>query len=217
MSKKLVGWNVVIAAHQFNPSIVSQPWLIRHNLATEADFQQGFVFSDSLVQIQAQAFNFLLVEEQLQFQPKVEMEREQELISSRVGDFVKSLPHTPFKAVGLNFLWNLTPDIESIGGVSRRLFYRKEVPLFQNFATDDARFGAYLSRDVLGCRLRLEVKPILMTAGGTTQEHLHFAFNFNLDLTEADNPVEVITSMLAKWDEAKRETIRIIESVEREC
>ena len=216
MSNKLVGWNVVIAAHQFNPSIVSQTWLLKHKLVTEEDFRQGYMFTDALVQIQGEQFNFLLVEEQLQFQPKVEKEREQELILSRVGAFVTELPHTPYKAVGLNFLWNVTPDLESVRDLSRRLFFREETPLFRNFEAEDAKFGAYFSRDVLGCRLRLEVKPILLSVGGVGQEHLHFAFNFNLDLGESEDPVASIESMLAKWDDAKRETIRIVQSAEQE-
>lgn len=95
MSIQLVASNVVVVAQQFNPSVVSQLWLVRNELATEADFRQGYVFTDSVVQLQASDFNMTLVQEQMQFIPKVDKDKEQALIEAKVGTIVSKLRHTP--------------------------------------------------------------------------------------------------------------------------
>jgi hypothetical protein len=216
MSCQLVGSNVVIAAHQFNPSLVSQPWLIKNGLATEDDFRSGYIFTDSLVQFQARTFSLVLVEEQLQFHPKTDQDREKSVIEQVIGSFVSQLPHTPYKAVGLNFFWTLVPDTETVRELSKRLFYRPEIPVFQNFASDDARFGVYLSKGSLGCRLKLEVKPVVMQSPKDKKEFLHFSFNYNMDIEEEVDPVVKIKEVISQWDEAKRESAAIVKSAESE-
>lgn len=214
MSIQLVASNVVIVAQQFNPSVVSQVWLVRNGLATEDDFRQGYVFTDSVVQLQASTFNLTVVQEQLQFVPRVEKDKEQELIAAKVGTIVSKLPHTPYRAAGLNFFWHLTPDMESVRDRSRKLFYRAECSLFKHFDSDNARFGAYFSTDMLGCRLRLDVRPVLIGFPDKKVEHLHFSFNFQQELTDPDTAVETIHSMLTRWDAAKKESLKIIQSAE---
>lgn len=216
MSIQLIASNVVIAAQRFNPSVVSQMWLVKNGLATEDDFRQGYVFTDSVVQLQASSFHLTLIQEQLQFVPKVEKDKEQELLEAKVGTIISKLPHTPYRAIGLNFFWHLTPDLESVRERSRKLFYRPDCQLFQNFDTSDANFGAYLSRDIFDCRLRLDVKPVIMAFHDTKHEHLLFNFNFQKDLTDKDEAVDVIQSMLKRWDEAKKASLRLIQSADTE-
>ena len=214
MSSQLVAFNVVIAAQHFNPSVVSQMWLVKNGLATEADFRQGYVFTDSIVQLQASSYHLMVIQEQLQFIPKVEKDKEQGLIEAKVGTIVNKLPHTPYRAIGLNFFWHLTPDLESVRDRSRKLFYRPDCHLFQCFDSEDARFGAYLSRDMLGCRLRLDVRPVTIASPDSKVEHLLFNFNFHQDLPDPDAAVEMIHAMLKRWDEAKQESLKIIQSAE---
>jgi hypothetical protein len=215
MSSQLVGSSVVIVAQQFNPTVVSQPWLMRHGLATEEDFNQGYIFSDSLVQFQAKDFHFLLVQEQLQFTPRPAPDREQEIVRKWVGTIAEKLPHTPYRAIGLNFMWQVTPDTESVRDWTRRTFYRADVPLFEVFGSSDSMFGGYFSRDVLDCRLRLDVKPVTATAGEKKLERVFFNFNYHLELAILDRPVEAIHEMLERWDEAKKESVKVVQSAER--
>ena len=136
MSIQLVASNAVVVAQQFNPSVVSQVWLVKNGLATEEDFRHGYVFTDSVVQLQAAEFNLTLVQEQLQFVPKADNDKEQKLIVSKVGTIVSKLPHTPYRAIGLNFYWHLTPDLESVRDRTRKLFYRTDSPLLTQYSSN---------------------------------------------------------------------------------
>jgi hypothetical protein len=210
MSSQMVASNVVIAARQFNPSVMSQLWLVKHKLMDEGDFESGCVFSDSLVQVMAKDFVLLVVPEQFQFVPRTEAGDELRLIENKVGVIVNRLPHTPFTAVGLNFVWLVVPENGDIQNLSRQMFFRKNSDLYKYFDSEDSKFGAYLSRDILGCRLKLDIKPI--QTPDTKEDRLQFVFNYHLDLAGCDSPVSAIETMLHKWEEAKAYASKLIQT-----
>jgi len=212
MPLESAGASLVIAAHHFNPSVFSQLWLVRNNVAGEGEFRPGCLFSDQAVNVEAESFALLVVPPQLQFVPKGPPEGQGDLVRAKVGTIVRALPHTPYSAVGVNFIWHLTPDDGNIPAATRALFYVSGRRLWREFDREDARFGAYLSKDIFGCRLKLDVKPVIKHAAGTKSEVLQFAFNFHSDVPQEGNRVvEAIEGHLAKWDEAKAEATRIVQ------
>ena len=204
--------NVVIIARQFNPSIISQHWLIKNNILAEDDFEDGSVFSPVMVNVQSTVCHILVLPDQLQFSPKTNSESEQALLNSKLGDIIKLLPHTPFVAAGINFSWHVNRNDMSLSTLSRKLFFRADDPLCQAFNTEDARFGSYMSKDVIGCRLKLDVKPVTINLPEGTIERLQFAFNFHRELTE-NNGVDGIVDLLTKWDSAQKMAFDIVNSI----
>ena len=57
--------NAVIVAHQFNPSVVNQLWLVDNDIVARDDFQEGCVFSDMVVNVNAKEFSLFISPEQL--------------------------------------------------------------------------------------------------------------------------------------------------------
>ena len=110
MRRERIGANVVVVAQHFNPSVVNQLWLVRHGLMAEEEFEPGSIFMDGLVQVCTRRFILLVTPEQLQIVPRVPDEEQDALIANAVGTVVRTLPHTPFRALGLNFTWHLVPD-----------------------------------------------------------------------------------------------------------
>jgi hypothetical protein len=210
MRSQLVASNTVIAAGQFNPSVISQLWLVKHKLIDEGDFESGCVFSDSLVQVMAKSFVLLVIPEQFQFVPRTEAENELRLIQDKVGAIVNRLPHTPFTGVGLNFIWHVDPEPADIQTLSRQMFFRENHDLDKSFDSTDAKFGAYLSRDILGFRLKLDIKPIQILEN--KEDRLQFAFNYHLDLAGCESPVSEIEARLHKWEEAKAYASELIQT-----
>ena len=214
MPSELVGLNVVIVARQFNPSVFSQMWLVRNGLVDEHGFGSGCLFSDEVAKIETQEFSLLIIPPQLQFQPRVSPEREAETVTQKVGTIVRTLPHTPFVAVGLNFAWHVWSENGDVQAISRSLFLPPSGAWFDACRdAENAMFGAYVSRDVLGCRLRLDVKPVDVSSDSQTVRRLHFAFNFQLDVPQ-ENAVAAIEQHLCQWREAKDEASRVITLVE---
>lgn len=215
VESQLVGANVVVAARQFNPTIFTQLWLVDHGIAAREDFVGGdsFILTPPFVQFRTPAYLLLVMPEQLQFVPLPITEKAAEMVLEKVGAIVRLLPQTPYVAVGLNFHWFLVPGASDYDAFCRALFFRTN-PLFASFDTGDARFGGYLSRDVLGTRLKLDIKPVKI--GGPmmpTPEILQLVFNYNVDLKGA-NTVEQIEETLSRWNEARNYASQIISELE---
>jgi hypothetical protein len=210
MGLESVGSNAVIVARQFNPSVIGQLWLVKSRLLEEGDFLPGCVFTDMAVQVNTREFDLMVVPQQCQFSPRVGRQREQELVVDKVGAIVESLPHTPYRAIGLNFTWRLVPESGDVPTVSRGLFFVEERPLDREFADPSGRFGAYMSKDTLGGRLKLDVKPITVSQAGEDVERIQFAFNFHVDVEHEDDPVARINQVLRQWDAVREESSRIL-------
>ena len=200
----------VIVANQFNPSILKQGWLMKVGVLGQDDIvEEGSIFSDKVVQLRSQYFHMLVLPGQLQFVPAVVPEQEQDLLLDKLGAIVRELPHTPYTALGLNFNWQLTPEDGDMGRLTRELFTTPDRPLYQRFGGDNARFGAYLSKDFSSFRLKLDVKPVTVEEE-KPHHRLMFSFNFHSDV---DGP-EQIVERLGHWNEVRQEAREILEAVE---
>ena len=210
MTLRLLNSSAVIVAQHFNPSVVGQLWLVKNELVAESDFRPGCVFTDFMVQVQSRQFALMLTMEQCQFSPQTAPEEEQDLAIEKLGKFVRVLPHTPFQAIGVNFQWQLAGPNDAIVGVGRRAFFVEGSPLHQAFDCANARFGGYLSKDALGCRLKLHVHPSHQDApDGGREEMLNLAFNYHLDVAKQEDPARLIEQMLGNWNEAKKQSFDI--------
>jgi hypothetical protein len=87
--------------------------------------------------------------------------------------------------------------------LSRRLFLVLGRPLFRKFNATDAGFGAYLSRDLLGFRLKLDVKPVAgPSPAHPGEQRLQFLYNFHADLPDGGEAAARIEQHLRRWHEA---------------
>lgn len=206
--------NVVIVAHHFNPTITDQIWLVENHVVQRDEFEGGCLFTDVLVQVPTRNFHFFVVPEKCQFTPAVEVERQQDLISERLGALVRTLPHTPYQALGFNFVWHLTPENMSIERLSRHLFFM-DSPLHEWFNVENARFGTYLSKESLEFRLKLDVKPIFAEIGGQRLDTIQFSFNYNRDFADDEDPVEAIIQSLNRWNDTREESSRVMQVVQQ--
>jgi len=214
MSLRLVDSNVVIVAHQFNPSIMGQAWLVNNGILALQDFGQGCIFTDVIVNVVSSRFGLLVLPDRAQFAPRVADAEQQSLVQEKLGAIVEALPHTPYHALGLNFTWHEQPDEADVATLCRQRFFVEKSPIHRAFDAEDARFGAYLSKDALGCRLRLDVKPLTVKRPDGQVELLQFNFNLNLDVVGDPNPVPRILEVLGRWNEAKAEAFRVVHLVE---
>ena len=198
MSVNISAWNVVISATFFNPSVVCQHWLIKNKILEEADFLPGCIFSQALSQVVSTKFLLIVTPEHLQLFPQVPAADSIEELNNSVIRIVKFLEHTPFVAAGINFNYELTPSDGDVGKATRARFSGPSA-IYSSFIDDDVRVGTYLSKNVIGARLRLDVKPITADASGNS-ERIRLFFNFNKDL-DPDNKPGGIVELVDRWIE----------------
>jgi len=214
MSVTLVNANVVVVAHQFNPSIVNQLWLVENGIVRRHEFRPGCVYTDVMVNVATERFALLLAPDQVQFSPTVPAEQCQELVLERLGHLVDTLPHTPFSGCGLNFTWLL--EDEQLPARVRDLFFVPNSPLHQAFDVENSRFGGYMSRPAFDGRLKLDVKPLVVqTPEQGPQERLQFAYNFHISVPRNNEAVGSIRRQLENWDLAFKQTEELMNSLEQ--
>jgi hypothetical protein len=210
---QLIDSNAIVVARHFNPSIISQLWLVRNQIVGDEEFEAGCVFTDLFVQVRSKKFNLLVTPDQLQFNPQVAEAEQQTITIEKVGRFVSKLPETPYVAAGLNFIWKFEPEQSDTRKLSRSLFFVPDGPLHEFFNTPDARFGGYLSKDVLGCRLKLDVKPAMTQADGTETHVFVLAFNYHMDIGQEGSPVEKVRGLMQNWNAARDLAAQIVRVV----
>jgi len=195
----LISENVVVTANQFNPTVMTQLWLVQNGILAENEGPGIYV--PGFVQVKTDDFELLVLLDRLQFVPTGEQERRADLVVEKVGTIVRTLPHTPYTAAGLNFVWRSGDFPEGIAPASRRLFFKENSIIANDFMNDNARFGAFFSKDLFGCRLKLTALPARDVVSG--DEFLEYSFNFHRDVTGPDS-VQAITETLAIWDPARQ-------------
>jgi hypothetical protein len=205
--------SAVVIARRFNVTAARHHWLVRQGIIGENDLLDGSLFSDAVVQVRTNRFQLLLLPDQLQFVPAVPPEEEQDVLVEKLGRLVGTLPHVPYKGMGLNFFWHLTPEDGDVNRVTRELFFVPDSALFRSFCGADARFGGYLSKDHGEFRLKLDVKPMVAQTDGSELHRVQFAFNFHRDVGEDDGADDILRH-LQQWNELKSESERIIRTLE---
>jgi len=213
MKHTLAQFNVVLAANRFNPSVFRESWLTERGLLRRDDLQPGFVFAENVVSLSTPEFDLLVLPQNLTLVPRSSLAAS-DVVGRIIPVVVQELPHTPFTGIGLNFVWNTDTEPESVAEVTRKLFANSSSRITESFSAADARFGMYLSKDVEGSRLKLDIKPlhVLDEAGGKLLEIIQFSFNFHRDLGTKDN-FAAVTDACARWNEHFRLSEQIIGTI----
>lgn len=205
-AKKLVTANVVVAANTFNVSIFNLLWLTKNGVFTESEMlSDDCVFVPVAAQVGTPNCHLLVLAERLQLTLKVPQKDVTPL--DKVKRIVELLPQTPYTAVGLNIVWDMVPgEDEDLGAVTRMLFAVPERPLYKQFMDANARFGAYMSKDFAGFRLKLDLKPAMVEPDTSRAEVVRLHFNFHLDVGGLVDKKEAVLAAVGKWSTAYAES-----------
>jgi hypothetical protein len=212
---QLVGWNAVVAAQRFNPSTMSQLWLLDHGIVDRHELDGRSIFMPEMVQVQTSRYGILMLPELLQFATNSELENEGALIVEKLGGMVRAMPEINYTATGLNFTWTESISTDAVSDTTRQMFFKPESALFALFDRADAHFGGYMSKGFHGLRLKLDVKPVIIGAGEKKENRIAFLYNFHKDISPEDS-VDQILAVLQLWDEAKAEAFEIATTATRE-
>jgi hypothetical protein len=205
---ELTAWNAVVVARQFNPTVFSQLWLVEYGFVEKDGFRKESMFADAVAKIETDRFAMVVVPPQLQFSPRNVSDSDALGI---LGRMVATVPHTPYVAAGVNFTFTLaSPQSETTEGFSRRLFGNSNA-LSGSFDSPDALFGTYASRDVEGCRLKIDVKPQRDPAGPDGGVRLQASVNFHRDAEKDATVVSAHVQQWARFREIAEEALRELE------
>ena len=199
MKSELANANIVVVANQFNVSIFNLLWFIKNEVLREEDvIATESIFLPVTVQIGTVSCHLFIVPERLQITLK-NPEQDRTPVAA-LSKMISKLPETPYVALGMNVIWQLSfDDGNELGEFTRRNFVVPRHRLFSHFSDANARFGTYLSKNFDIFRLKLDIKPVTADGGTTKTEKLLLNFNFNLDVANCQDKAAAIRESLNKW------------------
>lgn len=211
MNIMLENSSIVILAKDFNPTIFKPFWLKKNDIFFEQELQGSIVITPVAVQIPTENFHFTVLPDRVQMvMPRNYSEAEND-VDRVLGGIVKTLPHTPYTAVGLNFNYLIAPDSEDkFSEWNRKLFASSLSRKIQSPKDNNSRFGNYVSFDFLETRLKIDMKPIkalgniesLCKSWHENQDLIRINVNFHSDVGNMDSPEKAIIENLNKWTQA---------------
>jgi len=178
--------SVVITAQAFNPSIFTETWLAENGIIAPQDLTGTKVFSPGVAQFQTPKIQVLVIPPKMQITSQIHESTTLLTTASQIAiKTVRLLPHTPYQGLGLNFDFFVTqPNGQEFNAYNRALLGGNDYKLFQEFSSQDAKFGRYLSKDHGGARLKLDIKPV--KAGPDKKDLLKFSFNYDHNVENID-------------------------------
>ena len=211
LNKSLKIENVVILATNFNPSIVSSVWLLSKGICNADEILPNSFNTPQFSQIVCTDFQILVLPDQLQFSKTANFQGDfTKVIKDKLSRILKELPEVPYRSAGINFHWFVNESNADISVLSRKLFYNSESKIYNEFNNPSSQFGAYLSKDFSGSRLKLDIKPVIFAENNQTPiSAIQFAFNFHTDFV-GENLHQNVLNYLNKFEEYSIESNRLI-------
>jgi hypothetical protein len=222
VTKVFGGASIVAVADEINVSTFKPFWLNNQGILSQDELSGECLFTPGAVQIPTKVFSLLVLPNRIQI---AFAEMEESLVMTPlhrvIGGILNGLPHTPFKALGFNFEFFVGPeDPSTFGEWNHRHFYSPCSALICPPQVENTRFGSYSSINFNGMRLKLDVKPVrgtttapaISSALENSQEWMHFAFNYHLDL-DLKNPARHAQDSLAIWPTSAANTRSVIDGI----
>jgi hypothetical protein len=206
--------SILVVVGQFNPLEFDRYFFIKNGFFLDEDISDKSIFSDFQAHLVATNFSLTVNKDRLQL---ADLSNESKYVLVDIAIKLLQLLKKPtvINAVGINFHWFLSDNNSSIESISKKVFYSKEIPLFENFFNnDDVAFGTYVSKNVKDSRLKLEVRPIIAIniKNQIEQQLLQWIFNFHIQLPESTTHLDTI-KYIQDFEYYKNESFQIISIV----
>ena len=174
--------NVVVLASNYNPSIVSKEWLYQKGIFTEAI--RNFVHTPVFSLVESDRFSISVDEGRFQVTARKVTQDTLNILPHIAARFVEVLPETPYKAVGVNYQYDVV---------------REEYDLEAILSPNQEKLGKLLSTDyALGATFKFEFGEFIVTftiLPSFHEEHqIGMGFNFHSDTTNVDEVKERLSS-----------------------
>lgn len=193
---------IVILAKEFNPSIVTKDWLSREgivqgeaiNFANVPTF--SFFESDNfIITVAPDRFEVVLKIAKLVDYRTLDLES----LVSVAETFTERLPHTPYKAVGINYIWKAESEgDENITSILKEKFLSDKKMFSRLCPEKDSYVGSIIYFPHDGFKVKLVIEPVL-----DTMKHITCNFNYNAITLSYKEVRERIEKAIENWSNSK--------------
>ena len=201
MKIKLERADIVIVADAHNPSIASPQWLKEKGLIVEEPKQ--FIHTPDFSFFDSETFSLMVDRQRLQIMAKKQDIDTLEKLSNVGKRYVELLPHIPYRALGLNFVWLSDIDEEK---------YFPKINVIINSINDLSYILPGHEIDC-GCIIYASKKPYLLKLTINPQGNHALVFNFNYHHEVRGLEINIITDYINNLLSLYRNSREIVEKI----
>ncbi|QUH22631.1 hypothetical protein HYG87_02030 [Methanobacterium alkalithermotolerans] len=183
--------NIVVLAEKHNISIVSKEWLAQNSILDGEVVNFAHLPVASV--IETNDYSFFVEEKSLRASLKSINNENLENLPIMIIEYIKKLPETPYRAIGLNFLYVIKENQEKI----KEIIMLNDENL-KNIFSDNYLFGGIFEFDFNNFKVTLTLKP--------NNQEINCDFNFHFS---SSDPNEIIKT-LAKYCETNKYAEKIL-------
>jgi len=222
---KLTLSSAVLIARDVNQSIFKPAWLLNQGILLEGETDGSeTVFAPGITRVATDSFELLVLPDRIQLRLPPDVRDGDAFVTRVLGGITRTLPHTPFSAVGLNNQYEVCPtDAKGFFDWNRRMFASP----WALAHTDDNprnRFGCSFAFDAFdGARMR--VRAAVTAAPGTSEVDpedtgpvqpylVNLHCNLHRDLPASDT-IRELSRMLSLWKDVRTVTQGFAEGLSR--
>ena len=187
MEVKLIQADIVIIASAHNPSIIAPQWLKDKLLIVEEP--DHFVHTPDFSLFDSKSFSLIVDHQRLQITVKKQDTNSLESLANIASRYIELLPHIPYKALGLNFVWSIDVDNEEkLPKIGLNINKSDLMPVFEGH---EIGYGGIIYARKEPYMLKLVIEP----QGKTTVVH-NFNYNYELASMSVKDMVKLINNFL---------------------
>ena len=134
MKKILKNVNTVIIASSHNPSILSPEWLKKYKLIEET--LKTFAHTPDFSLFESESFQIIIDRQRLQITAKKKDKSSLMSLAKITKQYIKLLPHIPYKSLGINFVWEIQNKKDKVFDIKTTINKKKFNPVFKDHKID---------------------------------------------------------------------------------
>jgi hypothetical protein len=205
MPLNLVKQNIVIYGEQLNPAIYDALWLVGRQIVNERDLVGPRIQTPILSAIKTADLEIVVLPERIQAAP-IDPLANDDRASHVIRRTVRELPGTAYRAIGINFQWQLLMEPDSIQEFSRNAFLKSDDPFWREAGAVGGIAGASLTSLALEGRRKIFIDPLIPDYS-VTAPPAGFVIDFNYHYDATDGAM--VEQALAHRQAAHEETDRL--------
>jgi len=193
--------DIVILADAHNPSIVSPMWLKEKELIVEEPKQ--FIHTPDFSLFESESFLLVVDRQRLQITAKKQDPDSLEKLANVGKKYIELLPHIPYRALGLNFVWFAEMDEDG---------YLPKINVIIDSINDLSSILPEHEIDY-GCIIYASKKPYLLKLTINPQGGNAIVFNFNYHHEVKGLEIDVIANYIDTLLSLYRYSEKIVEKI----
>jgi len=207
MQIKLSSTNIVVLAKNHNPAIASTDWLKSEGIFDEKAINSTNTSVFSF--FESEGFLLTVTPEHLQAALKSPIESNVPRLQKSVSTYIKALPHTPFTAVGLNYIWTLGFDTQENASIYlKNLFIVDDNKIKTSLGKNNYQAGGILVFEDEIFRVRLLAEIVKQAP-----ENISCNFNYHADVKNSQDVLQAISVFQCKNTESKQIVSHLFEII----